>query len=80
MFQSPKKLMRTLLEVVDDMLVGEPEAPVAAEIPAPHPHRRPARVRIERRAGTVAPRPMHCVSPVRPVAERAASRDAVRGA
>ena len=65
MFQSPKKRLQALLDVVDDMLVGalepEPEA-------APHPHRRPARVRIERRVGAVSPRAMHCLSPVRSAA------------
>ena len=70
MFQSSKKRMQALLDVVDDMLAAPPE-PVA-----PHPHRRPARVRIERRAGSVAVRPMHCLSPVRPPAER--TRDRVR--
>ena len=65
MFQSSKKRMRALLDLVDDVL-GDPPQPVAV-----HPHRRPVRVRIERRPGSVAARPMHCLSPVRPPAERA---------
>jgi hypothetical protein len=64
MFQSSKKRMRALLDVVDDMLAGAPE-PVD-----PHPHQRSVQLRIERRPGSVAARPMHCLSPVRPVAER----------
>jgi hypothetical protein len=77
MFQSSKKLMRAVLEVVDDMLVGEDDPVIEPERPA-HPHDRTVRLRIQRRAGTVAARPMHCLSPVRPAAER--HRDAVRGA
>lgn len=68
MFQSSKKRMRALLDIVDDMLVGAPEEDLAA----PHPHRRPVQLRIDRRDGAVAPRPMHCLSPVRSPA-RAAS-------
>jgi hypothetical protein len=73
MFQVSKKriaILHTLLELVDDILADHPE-----EI-APHPHQRHVTLRIERRAGTVAPRPMHCLSPVRPPAER--PRDRVR--
>jgi hypothetical protein len=32
---------------------------------AAHPHRRPLRWERSRRPGTVAPRPSHCISPVR---------------
>jgi hypothetical protein len=70
MFQSPKKRMHALLDLVDDMLAAPPEPAL------PHPHRQPVRVRIERRAGSVAARPMHCLSPVRPASER--QPDAVR--
>ncbi len=66
MFQASKKRMQALLEIVDDMLVGAPEA---EEQPAPHPHQRTVRLTIERRRGTVAPREMHCLSPVRSVAQ-----------
>jgi hypothetical protein len=59
MFQSPLKRLRALLTLTDDML-GAPPAPV------PHPHRRPVRIARERRAGSVAPRAMHCLSPVHP--------------
>lgn len=72
MFQSTKKRMRALLELVDEALAAPEQAP------APHPHRRPARVRIERRTGSVTARPMHCVSPVRPPAERERARKQVR--
>jgi hypothetical protein len=75
MFQATKKRLQLLLDVVDDMLVGAPEEDM--EIAAPHPHARTVQLRIERRAGTVAPRAGHCLSPVRrPAAPR--SRDAVR--
>ena len=72
MFQSSKKRMQALLELVDDMLVGAPEEDLVA--PTPHPHRRPVKLRLERRAGSVAARPMHCLSPVRPAAERERDR------
>ena len=64
MFQSSKKRMQAVLNLVDEMLAAPPEPE------PPHPHRRPARVRIERRAGSVAAAPMHCLCPVRPPAER----------
>jgi hypothetical protein len=65
MFQASAKRFRALMTLVDDVL-GDPEPPAA-----PHPHRRPVRIERERRAGTVAPRPMHCLSPVRPQPGRA---------
>ena len=73
MFQASGKRLRTLLTLLDDVL-GDPEPPAA-----PHPHRRPVRIQRERRAGTVATRPTHCLSPVpvRPAAARAARRDRV---
>jgi hypothetical protein len=73
MFQSSKKRMQALLDIVDDMLVGAPEEDLVA--PRPHPHRRPVELRVVRRAGSVAARPMHCLSPVRTVAERDRTRD-----
>jgi hypothetical protein len=70
MFQSSKKLMQAILDVVDDMLVGADD-PLDVEDERPsHPHDRTVRLRIERRAGAVAARPMHCLSPVRPLDER----------
>ena len=77
MFHSSKKLINAVLEVVDGMLVGEDD-PMVEPQPAAHPHDRTVRLRIERRPGTVAARPMHCLSPVRPLAER--HGDVVRGA
>jgi hypothetical protein len=67
MFQASVKRFRALMTLVDDVL-GDPEPPAAA-----HPHRRPVRIQWERRAGTVATRPTHCLSPVpvRPAAARA---------
>ncbi len=59
MFQSSINRLRALLTLADDLL-GDPPAP------EPHPHRRPVRIVRERRGGTVAPRAMHCLSPVRP--------------
>ncbi|HEX4009060.1 MAG TPA: hypothetical protein VHX62_03595 [Solirubrobacteraceae bacterium] len=58
MFQASRKRLRALMTLVDDVL-GDPEAPAA-----PHPHRRPVRIERERRAGSVTPRPRHCLSPV----------------
>jgi hypothetical protein len=81
MFRSTKKRMAALLDIVDDMLVGAPEVALEPETaPHSHPHRRPAGVRIERRAGAVTPRAMHCTSPIRPAAPAARpARDAVAG-
>ncbi len=53
--------MQNLLEIVDDMLVGAPES----EATVPHPHERTVQIRLERRAGTVAARQMHCLVPAR---------------
>jgi hypothetical protein len=66
MFQASVKRFRALITLVDDVL-GDPEPPAA-----PHPHRRPARIQWERRAGRVPTRPTHCLSPVpaRPAAAR----------
>jgi hypothetical protein len=64
MFQASAKRFRALMTLFDDVL-GDPQPPAA-----PHPHRRPVRIERERRAGSVAMRPMHCVSPVRPQPDR----------
>ncbi len=45
--------------------LGDPELPTT-----PHPHRRPIRIEAGRRNGSVAPRPTHCLSPVRHNPER----------
>ncbi len=68
MFQASGKRIRALLTLLDDVL-GDPELPAA-----PHPHRRPVRIERERRPGTVAARPTHCLSPVpgRPATARPA--------
>jgi hypothetical protein len=65
MFQSSSKHLRAFLRHFDDVL-GDPE-PLT-----PHPHRVPLRWDRERRPGMVAPRPAHCLSPVR--ADAPASR------
>ncbi|MGB9184955.1 MAG: hypothetical protein WCB67_12900 [Solirubrobacteraceae bacterium] len=70
MFQSSAKRLRALLSLADDIL-GDPEPE------APHPHRRPVRVRYERRPGAVAAPPAHCLCPVRPD-PRHARRETVR--
>jgi hypothetical protein len=81
MFQSSKKRLRAWLEVVDEMLVGDPPADAEAEPPlwATHPHRRPPRPQRARRAGSVPSAPAHCLCPVRPargpVSERSTMRD-----
>jgi hypothetical protein len=68
MFQSSKKRLRAWLDVVDDMLVGDPPDDVHAEPPlwASHPHRRPLRWERIRRGGSVPAPPAHCLCPVRP--------------
>jgi len=58
MFQASRKRLSALMTLVDDVL-GDPETPAA-----PHPHRRPVRIQRERRPGSVAARPTHCLSPV----------------
>ena len=70
MFQVSIRRIRALMTLVDDVL-GDPETP-----PAPHPHRRPVRIARDRRPGAVAPRPAHCLSPVRHAAERPAAKPA----
>jgi hypothetical protein len=69
MFQSSINRLRALLTLADDLL-GDPPAPES------HPHRRPVRIVRARRPGSVAPRAMHCLSPVRP-ASQDARRDRV---
>jgi hypothetical protein len=70
MFQGSKSRLRALMTLLDDVL-GDPEPPAA-----PHPHRRPVRIERTRRAGTVAARPAHCLSPVQRSHDRS-SRDRV---
>jgi hypothetical protein len=60
MFQSSAKRLRALLALTDDLL-GDPPALEA------HPHRRPVRIARDRRRGSVSPRAMHCLCPVRQV-------------
>jgi hypothetical protein len=83
MFQSTKRRLQDLLDIVDDMLVGAPETGFdhdgepdddAAVL---HPHHRSVQLRIQRRPGTIPARPMHCLSPVRsqaPVTRERAER------
>jgi hypothetical protein len=71
MFLASKQRIRALMTLLDDVL-GDPEAPAA-----PHPHRRPVRIDRVRRPGSVAPRPAHCLSPIRRGSERGAG-DRVR--
>ena len=59
MFLRTSDRLRGLLSLLDDVL-GD-----AIEEPAPHPHRRPLRWQHQRRPGSVAARPAHCLSPVR---------------
>jgi hypothetical protein len=68
MFQSSKKRLRAWLDVVDEMLVGDPPVDAHAEPPgwATHPHRRPLRSQRTRRPGSIPEAPAHCLCPVRP--------------
>jgi hypothetical protein len=68
MFQRSSERLYRLLSLLDDVL-GDP-----IEEAAPHPHRRTLRWERERRPGSVAARPAHCISPVRASA-RASARD-----
>ena len=68
MFLRIKQRFEAVMDLVDDILAADPE-------PAPshphHPHDRTVTLRLERRPGSVAPREMHCLCPVRPSPERA---------
>jgi hypothetical protein len=83
MFQSSTKRLRAWLDVVDDMLAGDPPADAHLEEPlwVTHPHRRPVRWQRARRAGSVPAAPAHCLCPVRPapgvneVTERPSTRN-----
>jgi hypothetical protein len=59
MFQRTSNPFRGLLSLLDDVL-GDPSDEAVR-----HPHRQPLRLRHQRRAGSVAARPAHCISPVR---------------
>jgi hypothetical protein len=76
MFQSSTNRLRGWLTRVDDLLADSPEDlddrladPLGAPLTDPHlhPHRLPLRWDRERRPGSVAARPAHCISPVRAV-------------
>ena len=68
MFRPSFTRFRALLELADDVL-GDPydEAePLTEQLHTHgHPHRQPLRWQRSRRPGSVAPRPAHCLSPVR---------------
>jgi hypothetical protein len=77
MFLSMKERFEAVMDLVDDILAADPDrepepAPPHPHAPdAPHPHDRTVVLRIERRGGSVGPREMHCLCPVRPAPERA---------
>jgi hypothetical protein len=75
MFQASADRLRTWLRWAEDAL-GDPPEDARGEPHnfKSHPHRRPLRWDRARRAGTVAARPAHCISPVRAGAS-AARRD-----
>jgi hypothetical protein len=60
MFRKHSERLQRLLSLLDDVLGDAPE-----EAP-PHPHRRVLAWQPARRGGSVAPRPAHCLSPIRP--------------
>ena len=80
MFQSSKKRLRAWLDVVDEMLVGDPPADVEVDPPLwdRHPHRRALRWQRARRAGSVPAAPAHCLCPVRPVRRGVSERPTMR--
>jgi hypothetical protein len=65
MFQRTRERFEALMALVDDILAADPEPS------PPHPHDRTVSLRIERRGGSIGPREMHCLCPVRPAPERA---------
>jgi hypothetical protein len=83
MFHSSTKRLRAWLDIVDDMLAGDPpdDAHLEAPLWATHPHRRPLRWERARRAGSVPAAPAHCLCPVQSatvaneVSERTSMRD-----
>ena len=81
MFQSSTKRLRAWMDVVDDMLVGDPPADAPLEVPlwAAHPHRRPVRWQRGRRAGSVPVAPAHCLCPVRPAGSTVIERPSMHG-
>jgi hypothetical protein len=65
MFLRTRERFEALMAIVDDILAADPD-------PAPaHPHDRTVSLRLERRGGSVRPREMHCLCPVRPAPQRA---------
>lgn len=80
MFQSSMKRLRAWLDVVDDMLVGDPPADAHLEVPrwATHPHRRPLRWQRARRAGSVPAAPAHCLCPVQRMQSEVVQRPSMR--
>jgi hypothetical protein len=70
MFQSSAHRLRAWLTRADDVL-GDPadDAHDRQDDPLVHPHRRPLSWERTRRAGAVAARPAHCISPVRATAD-----------
>jgi len=60
MFQLTPERLQRLLDLVDDVLAGDP--PEEADN---HPHRQPLSWQPVRRAGAISARPAHCLSPVR---------------
>jgi hypothetical protein len=65
MFLRMKQRFEAVMDLVDDILAADPEAA------PPHPHDRTVSLQITRRGGSVAPREMHCLCPVRRAPERA---------
>ena len=61
MFQLTPERLQRLLNLVDDVLAGDPPE----EAPHDHPHRQPLSWHRTRRAGAVSARPALCLSPVR---------------
>jgi hypothetical protein len=71
MFRSTARNLRSWwLDFSDDILGADLSLPEDAPGPSPleyhleHPHRQTLRPLAPRRAGTVAPRPAHCLCPV----------------
>jgi hypothetical protein len=66
MFRSSAHRLRSWLNGAGDLLGDAPPTEFEVEDPyLTHPHRRELRWERSRRAGSVPPRPAHCISPVR---------------
>jgi hypothetical protein len=72
MFRASASRLRSWWDAVTDDILGGDLVDIEPELAyhLDHPHRRPLEPRRARRAGTVAPHPPLCISPVRAAGAR----------